>query len=608
MNEALSIRTRLLLAFGLLVAVIVALAGLTYAREARIEESLVTTSTRSLVATRSLANARAALEQIRQQNFFHAVSIDRTEVAEIEAQTRAIEAGLDQDLTTAEATFDAGDPRHAALATLRDAIRAYRTERERELYPLSRAGDVEGSIRVITTTLKDTYRRIGAEIDRLKDSNDRAIDEANARMRESIEQGRRTSLTLSLLGIVVAGGLALVITRDILRRLERLAAVAAAVREGDTKQRAKLGGRDELALLGVAFDTMLDELAKTAAESETLAADQKGRRERLEQAVALYGAFVERVAAGDLTTTVAPAGSEELASLGDNLGRMSGGLRGMALRVQEAVALLGSAAANIMTTAAELSSSATETASAVTETVATVEEVARTAEQSTGRARTAVEASETSLNVSQAGRSAVEEALATMDRVRDQMAAIGERMLALSDQAQAAGGITGSVTELAEQSNLLALNASIEAARAGEHGRGFAVVAQEVRALAEQSKRAAAQIRGILGDIQKSAQSAVLAVEEGSRAVQDAGGAAKRSGERIEELATTIASTAEIVKHTLAGIQPVITGMSQITQAMRSIEQAALQASEGTRQTEGAARDLNALSTTLRDVVAQYRT
>lgn len=607
MSSGLSIRGRLTLAFALFAMVVLGTTTLTYFREAEVERAIVHTQETTLVATRSLLQARIALERVRQHHFFHAATRDPREMAAVEAKIADFETEIEQGLARAEATFEANDPRRERIAGTRAMLRLYHDRREAELYPASRRGDADLALKAIQTTLADIYNRLAAEYDALRRMNDEIVDATNARVRNTIEEGRRSSIFVSVLGLLVTSLFVFYVTRDVTQRLTHLVTVSRAVSEGDTKARARLPQADELGLLSRTFDAMLDRLDQQASETQRLADEQKASRDELANAVGVYGTFVERVAAGDLSLEAKPQGKDELAALGENLGRMNSGLRGMALRVQEAVAQLGSAAAEIMTTTAEQSSSSAETASAVTETVATIEEVARTAEQSATQARAAVQASERSLTISDSGRTAVEEALATMESVRDQMTSIGERMLALSDQAQAAGSITGTVSELAEQSNLLALNASIEAARAGEHGRGFAVVAQEVRGLAEQSKRAAQQIRGMLGDIQKSAQAAVLAVEEGSRAVQTAGGAAKRSGERIEELATNIVDTVEMVKHTLSATQPVLTGMTQITQAMRSIEQAATQASEGTRQTENAARDLNSLSTRLREAVALYR-
>src|SRR5207253_8764623 len=125
-------------------------------------------------------------------------------------------------------------------------------------------------------------------------------------------------------------------------------------------------------------------------------------------------------------------------------------------------------------------------------------------------------------------------------RIRLQMEAIAESIAGLSEQTQAISEIITTVNDLADQSNLLAVNAAIEAAKAGEQGKGFAVVAQEVRNLAEQSKQATAQVRTILGEIQRAANAAVLATEQGTRVVEGGMGLTQRAGDVIGQLADTI--------------------------------------------------------------------
>ncbi len=105
-----------------------------------------------------------------------------------------------------------------------------------------------------------------------------------------------------------------------------------------------------------------------------------------------------------------------------------------------------------------------------------------------------------------------------MGTVREQTGSIAESILTLAEQAQAIGEIIATVNDIAEQTNVLSLNAAIEASRAGEQGKGFSVVAGEVKALADQSKKATAQVRQILGEIQKATNAAVMVTEQGRRA------------------------------------------------------------------------------------------
>src|SRR5205814_8058379 len=129
------------------------------------------------------------------------------------------------------------------------------------------------------------------------------------------------------------------------------------------------------------------------------------------------------------------------------------------------------------------------------------------------------EAVQKTLELSKAGRKVVEESVAATLTVKEKVESTAENILLLAEQAQAIGEIIAAVNDIAEQTNLLALNAAIEASRAGEHGRGFSVVAGEVKALADQSKKATAQVRQILGEIQKATNKAVLSTEEVSKGV-----------------------------------------------------------------------------------------
>jgi len=264
-------------------------------------------------------------------------------------------------------------------------------------------------------------------------------------------------------------------------------------------------------------------------------------------------------------------------------------------QLRESITLLSSSAAEILATTSQVAAGATETAAAVSETTATVEEVKQTAQLASQKARYVSDSAQKASDVSQTGRRAVDDAVQGMHHIQEQMESIAESIVRLSEQSQVIGEIIATVNGLAEQSNLLAVNAAIEATKVGELGKGFGVVAQEIRSLAEQSKQATAQVRTILGDIQKATSAAVLATEQGNKAVEAGVKQTRETGESIRLLADSVNQAAQAATQIAASSQQQMVGMDQVAMAMESIKQASTQNVAGTRQAEVAAQGLHEL-------------
>ncbi|MFP4477402.1 MAG: methyl-accepting chemotaxis protein [Desulfatibacillaceae bacterium] len=310
---------------------------------------------------------------------------------------------------------------------------------------------------------------------------------------------------------------------------------------------------------------------------------------------------------GDLTTRLEVNTSDEIGELSGWFNTFIDKLQGMIRELLEGANTLASATSQISSTSSEFATSSMETSSSVSEISTTAEEVKQTVQTSVEKAETVAEGAETVSKVAGRGRKATEDAIAGMNRIKEEMEYVAESIVKLSEQTQSIGEIINAVNDVANQSNLLSVNASIEAAKAGEYGKGFAVVAQEVKSLSDESKVATEQVRNILNEIQKATSAAVMATERGAKAVEAGVDLSAQSGEAIAALARSIEESVQAATQIAASSRQQMVGMDQLVEAMESIKLGTSNNAEGAKQLEESSANLAELGDTLSSLVGRFK-
>lgn len=334
-------------------------------------------------------------------------------------------------------------------------------------------------------------------------------------------------------------------------------------------------------------------------------------RPRLDRILSNYVRALEQVVMGDLRQRLAvpstATGSTEertLYRLGDAVNRMLDRLQDVVTEIGTALGRVETDTQEILAAAARQIAMANEQDAVVTETTATVNEVRATVAETAERAQSVAETAQVSVDISRAGTEAVSQTISGMDLIRRKVEDIADNILVLSEHTQQIGEIIATVNNLADQSRMLALNASVEAARAGEEGKGFAVVALEVRNLADQNREATVQVREILGEIQRATNGAVMVTEEGSKGVDHGQDLVNRAGDSIRDLAHAIEEAAMAAMQIAASTRQQTIGMDQLTQAMRTIKRATTETLSTTMQVKASVQNLQDVANRVNSVLA----
>ena len=318
-------------------------------------------------------------------------------------------------------------------------------------------------------------------------------------------------------------------------------------------------------------------------------------------------AVVERIASGDLTQNVTVTRRDELGVLQQGIARMGVTLRDLISGIRDGVTQIASAAEELSAvteqTSAGVNSQKIETdqvATAMHEMTATVQEVARNAEEASQAAAAADgEARE--------GDKVVNEAITQIERLASEVARSTEAMSVLQQESDKIGSVMDVIKAVAEQTNLLALNAAIEAARAGEAGRGFAVVADEVRGLAQRTQKSTEEIEGLVAGLQNGTQQ-VSAVMNNSRALTDSSVAlTRKAGTSLENITRTVSNIQSMNQQIAAAAEQQSAVAEEISRSIINVRDVSEQTAAASDETAKSSVELARLGGQLQQMVSHFR-
>ncbi|MGA7827194.1 MAG: methyl-accepting chemotaxis protein [Geobacteraceae bacterium] len=314
-----------------------------------------------------------------------------------------------------------------------------------------------------------------------------------------------------------------------------------------------------------------------------------------------------RIADGDISNQIVIYAKDEIGDLGHAINRMLSSMNSMVASIKATAEQVASASTQLYATSEQIATG-TEEVAAQAGTVATAsEEMTCTSSEIANNCLMAAESSQRASDSASSGFAVVQETVDEMGRIAERVKESATTVESLGARSDQIGEIVGTIEDIADQTNLLALNAAIEAARAGEQGRGFAVVADEVRALAERTTKATKEIGAMIKAIQMETKGAVSSMEEGVLAVEKGTSDASRSGHALKDiLEQANAVTMQINQIATAAEQQTAT-TNEITNNIQQITDVVHETAKGSQESASAANQLARFADELTHLVGNFK-
>jgi methyl-accepting chemotaxis protein len=371
---------------------------------------------------------------------------------------------------------------------------------------------------------------------------------------------------------------------------------------GELDARASLDGlAGEPKEIAKLLNALLDTLGGRLRSSDQL--QQLATRE-IDRAIESLEALVRQ---GDLSKWDATTQDAELAPLLEGFGRVIDTLRTFVREINEAALRLSSSANQVLAASTQHETSSTEQAAAIHETTATMEELKHASAQIAENAGAVARVAEETLGAARAGRGAISEFIQAMQQIRSDGVAVADSIAKLSKRVERIGTVVEVIDEIADRSDLLALNAALEGSRAGEAGKGFSIVAAEMRRLAENVLDSTKEIKNLITEIREATAAAAGAADASKTATESGEKLGAVAAQAVEGILAGVQETSDAARVINLATQQQRTATEQVVASMAEIEDVTRQTTQASKQATGAAAELTQLASRLAELIKRFK-
>ncbi|PKB24304.1 methyl-accepting chemotaxis protein [Janthinobacterium sp. 64] len=599
MFKDLSIKNKLYLGFGSIVAIILILLGMAYNSFSRLSE----------------ANAwdRHTMDVLVEIDKIH------NSVLQIQVEVRGFILTGNEASLTPETDETGVLSQHTQKAIAMTVDNKLQSERFRKIDQLTSTwvkewinpliekrralGNAPGATEAVARTMPPTGYPAVAQANKLLDEvaaeESRLLAERTANTTKLQETMVLTLALGGLLCVVLALGISYLLGRSILGPLNNLTDAVGRIAGGEQNARAAILSRDELGKVTEEFNRM----AQTIQDNQ---ANELAATNSLRAKVDSLLEVVSKAASGDLTGKVSITGSDAIGQLGNGLAKMFENLRSLLNNVQKAGIQVTTSATEIAASARQQEATGIEQAQTSVEILSTTKEISANTSQLLKTMEDATAVADYTTNATAEAQNNLKRMDSTMQHMVSATDSINAKLAALSEKASNINSVLITITKVADQTNILSLNAAIEAEKAGEAGRGFSVVATEIRRLADQTSVSTWDIEQMLKEMQSAVSASVMGMDKFSEEIRRSVGEVRQVAEQLSSVMDQVQKLTPQFDAVLQGMQSQAIGASQISDTMMQLNDATQQTVESLKATSEAVHQLQYAAGDLQSSVSSF--